>query len=71
MMTLRQIVEWVTENGISLDAEVLPLGAEIKYIGATDDGRIVIDECDVTDDGDWMVQPQEVQKGEVGYGGNV
>ena len=71
MMTLRQIVEWATENGISLDAEVLPLGAEIKYIGATDDGRIVIDECDVTDDGDWMVQPQEVQKGEVGYGRNV
>ena len=60
MMTLRQIVEWATENGISLDAEVLPLGAEIKNIGATDDGRIVIDECDVTDDGDWMVQPQEV-----------
>ena len=71
MMTLRQIVEWATENRISLDAEVLPLGAEIKYIGATDDGRIVIDECDVTDDGDWMVQPQEVQKGEVGYGRNV
>ena len=60
MMTLRQIVEWATENGISMDAEVMPLGAEIKYIGATDDGRIVIDECDVTDDGDWMIQPQEV-----------
>ena len=64
MMTLRQIVEWATENGISMDAEVLPLGAEIKYIGATDDGRIVIDECDVTDDGDWMVQPQEVEREE-------
>ena len=60
MMTLRQIVEWATENGIPMDAEVLPLGAEIKYIGVPDDGRIVIDECDVTDDGDWMVQPQEV-----------
>ena len=71
MMTLRQIVGWAIENGVSLDAEVLPLGAEIKYIGATDDGRIVIDECDVTDDGDWMVQPEEVQKGEVGYGRNV
>ena len=47
MMTLRQIVEWATENGVSMDAEVLPLGAEIKYIGATDDGN-------------WMVQPQEV-----------
>ena len=59
-MTLRQIVEWATENGVSMDAEVLPLGIGIKYIGATDDGKIVIDECDVTDDGDWMVQPQEV-----------
>ena len=59
-MTLRQIVEWATENGVSMDAEVLPLGIGIKYIGVTDDGKIVIDECDVTDDGDWMVQPQEV-----------
>ena len=33
MMTLRQIIEWATENGVSMDAEVLPLGAEIKYIG--------------------------------------
>jgi len=60
MMTLRQIVEWATGNGVSLDTEALPLGAEIKYIGATNDGRIVIDECDVTYYGDWMVQPQEV-----------
>ena len=60
MMTLRQIVEWATENGVSMDAEVLPLGIGIKYIGVTDDGKIVIDECDITDDGDWMVQPQEV-----------
>ena len=59
-MTLRQIVEWATENGVSMDAEVLPLGIGIKYIGVTDNGKIVIDECDVTDDGDWMVQPQEV-----------
>lgn len=59
-MTLRQIIEWATENGVSMDAEVLPLGIGIKYIGVTDDGKIVIDECDVTDDGDWMVQPQEV-----------
>lgn len=59
-MTLRQIVGWAIENGVSLDAEVLPLGIGIKYIGATTDGRIVIDECDVTDDGEWMVQPEEV-----------
>ena len=63
-MTLRQIVEWATENGVSMDAEVLPLGIGIKYIGVTDDGKIVIDECDVTDDGDWMVQPQEVEREE-------
>ena len=63
-MTLRQIVEWATENGVSMDAEVLPLGIGIKYIGVTDNGKIVIDECDVTDDGDWMVQPQEVEREE-------
>lgn len=43
-----------------MDAEVLPLGAEIKYIGVTTDGRIVIDECDVTDDGEWKIKPREV-----------
>ena len=59
-MTLRQIVEWATENGVSMDAEVLPLGIGIKYIGVTTNGKIVIDECDVTDDDDWMIQPQEV-----------
>ena len=60
MMTLRQIVEWATENGVSMDAEVLPLGIGIKYIGVTDDGKIVIDECDVTDDDEWQIEPQEV-----------
>lgn len=59
-MTLRQIVEWATANGVSMDVEVLPLGAEIKYIGVTTDGRIVIDECDITDDGEWKIEPQEV-----------
>ena len=59
-MTLRQIVEWATANGVSMDSEVFPLGAQIKYIGVTTDGGIVIDECDVTDDGDWQIEPQEV-----------
>lgn len=59
-MTLRQIVKWATTNRVSMDAEVLPLGAEIKYIGVTTDGRIVIDECDVTDNGEWKIKPRKV-----------
>lgn len=60
MMTLRQIVEWATANGVSMDAKVLPLGADVKYIGVTTDGKIVIDECDETDNGEWKIKPQKV-----------